>query len=190
VPEDEQKRAINVEVIGEQFKWNVRYAGSDNQLGVRNYKLTSPTNFLGIDFKDRKSWDDKLAGEIVLPVNRSVRFQIASKDIIHSFFVPTMRAQINAVPGMTTYFQLTPRYTTEQMRAKENDAAFDYVLLCNKICGAGHYNMKVKITVVSEKEYAEWLVKQQLFLNDDIKSEFRLTETNPGQGKNAIALNN
>ncbi len=190
VPEDEQKKAINVEIVGEQFKWNVRYPGSDNKLGLRNYKLTSPTNFLGIDFKDRKSWDDQLAGEIVLPVNRPVRFQIGSKDILHSFFIPTMRAQINAVPGMTTYFQLTPRYTTTQMREKENDPAFDYVLLCNKICGSGHYNMKVKVTVVSVKEYEEWLVKQQLFLNDDIKSEFHLTQTKKEQGTNAVALNN
>lgn len=53
-PED-QKKAINIEITGEQFKWSLRYAGFDNQIGTRNYKLTTPTNGLGIDFKDQKA---------------------------------------------------------------------------------------------------------------------------------------
>lgn len=175
VPEKDQKAALNVEVIGEQFKWNIRYAGSDNELGLRNYQLTSPMNSLGLDFKDQKTWDDKLGGEIVLPVNRSVRFTIGSKDIIHSFYIPTMRVQMNAVPGMLTYFQFTPKFTTAEMREKSNDPAFDYVLLCNKICGTGHYNMQTKVTVVSEQEYAAWIAKQQLFYNDDVKKELQMS---------------
>uniref|UniRef100_UPI0040491EFF cytochrome c oxidase subunit II n=1 Tax=Daejeonella sp. TaxID=2805397 RepID=UPI0040491EFF len=97
-PED-QKKAINIEITGEQFKWSLRYAGFDNQIGTRNYKLTTPTNGLGIDFKDQKSWDDKLVSEIVIPVNKPVRFTIGSKDVLHSFYLPDFRVQINAVPG-------------------------------------------------------------------------------------------
>lgn len=171
--EAEMKKALSIEVTGEQFKWNVRYAGADNQLGVRNYKLTTPTNGLGIDFTDKKSWDDKLGGEIVLPVGRPVRFTIQSKDILHSFFIPDFRVQMNAVPGMPTYFQFTPSITTAEMREKTGNAAFDYTLLCNKICGAGHYNMQYKVRVVSEKEYEEWLAKQPLFFNDDMKKEMQ-----------------
>ena len=182
VPENEQKRAINIEVVGEQFKWTVRYAGTDNKLGLRNYKLTTPMNGLGIDFAKKESHDDKLAGEIVIPKGRPVRFTIASKDIIHSFYIPTMRTQMNAVPGMNTYFQLTPRLTTKEMREKSNDSTFDYVLLCNKICGSGHYNMQVNVRVVTEKEYREWLTKQSLFFNDDIKREFQVARTGfPGK---------
>jgi len=44
VPESEQKKALSVEVVGEQFKWIIRYAGADNELGDRNYKLTTSTN--------------------------------------------------------------------------------------------------------------------------------------------------
>ena len=189
-PAEEVKRAINVEVIGEQFKWNVRYAGADNALGLRNYKLTTPTNVIGLDYKDRKSWDDKLAGEIVLPVNRPVRMTIGSKDILHSFYIPTMRVQMNAVPGMPTYFQFTPRYTTEEMRDKNNDPTFDYVLLCNKICGSGHYNMQTKVTVVSEEQYQEWLDKQQLFYNDDVKRELQAAEQNKAEAGSKLVLNN
>ncbi|MFM6954861.1 MAG: cytochrome c oxidase subunit II [Sphingobacteriaceae bacterium] len=178
VSEADQKKAIQVEVTGEQFKWSIRYSGQDNQIGTRNYKLISPTNGLGIDFTDKKAWDDRLAGELVLPVNRSVRFTIGSKDILHSFYIPTFRVQMNAVPGMPTYFQFTPKYTTAEMREKTNDPKFDYILLCAKICGAGHYNMQVKVRVVSEKEYQEWLTKQPLYYNDDVKKELQMASAN------------
>lgn len=159
VSEADQKKALNIEVTGEQFKWTIRYAGADNQTGLKNYKLITPTNNLGIDFRDQKSWDDRLAGDIVLPVNRPVRFNIGAKDVLHSFYIPEFRVQMNAVPGMPTYFQFTPRFTTDEMREKTNNPTYDYILLCAKICGSGHYNMQVKVKVVSEKEYQEWLSK-------------------------------
>ena len=187
-PED-QKKAINIEVTGEQFKWSLRYAGSDNQIGTRNYKLTTPTNALGIDFKDQKSWDDKLVGEIVIPVNKPVRFTIGSKDVLHSFYLPDFRVQMNAVPGMPTYFQFTPRLTTAQVREERNNPEYDYVLLCAKICGAGHYNMQAKVTVVSEAEYATWLAKQPLYYNDDVKRELQLVDKKAADKNNNIALN-
>lgn len=173
VSEQDQKKALSIEVVGEQFKWNIRYAGGDNQLGSKSYKLISPTNGLGINFKDQKSWDDRLGGEIVIPVNRPVRVTVGSKDVSHSFYIPTLRVQINAVPGMPTYFQFTPRYTTAEMREKRNEPNFDYILLCAKICGSGHYNMQTKVRIVTENEYQEWLSKQPLYYNDDVKKEMQ-----------------
>lgn len=187
-PED-QKKAINIEVTGEQFKWSLRYAGADNQIGARNYKLTTPTNGLGIDFKDQKSWDDKLVGEIVIPVNKPVRFTVGSKDVLHSFYLPDFRAQINAVPGMPTYFQFTPRLTTAEVRVQRNNPEYNYVLLCAKNCGAGHYNMQAKVTVVSEAEYATWLAKQVLYYNDDAKKELQMVNKKATDQNNKIALN-
>jgi len=189
VSEEDQKKAINIEVVGEQFKWNLRYSGGDNSIGKRNFKLTTPTNGLGIDFTDQKSWDDQLVGEIVIPVGKPVRFTIGSKDILHSFYLPDFRVQINAVPGMPTYFQFTPRLTTVQMREKRNNPAYDYVLLCAKICGSGHYNMQSKVTVVSEAEYAVWIAKQPLFYNDDVKKELQLAEQKSADKSKKIALN-
>ena len=187
-PED-QKKAINIEVTGEQFKWSLRYAGADNQIGTRNYKLTTPTNGLGIDFKDQKSWDDKLVGEIVIPVNKPVRFTVGSKDVLHSFYLPDFRAQINAGPGMPTYFQFTPRLTTAEVRVQRNNPEYNYVLLCAKNCGAGHYNMQAKVTVVSEAEYATWLAKQALYYNDDAKKELQMVNKRATDQNNKIALN-
>jgi cytochrome c oxidase subunit 2 len=189
VSEEDQKKAINIEVTGEQFKWTLRYAGSDNQIGYRNYKLTTATNGLGIDFKDQKSWVDKLVGEIVIPVNKPIRININSKDVLHSFYLPDFRVQMNAVPGMPTTFQFTPRLTTAQIREKRNNPKYDYVLLCAKVCGAGHYNMQAKVTVVSEAEYAAWLAKQPLYYNDDVKRELQLVESKKTEAINKIALN-
>lgn len=188
-PENERNNALSLEVTGEQFKWNVRYAGADNKLGLRNYKLTTPTNTLGIDFSDKKSWDDRLGSEIVLPVNKPVRVTINSKDVLHSFYMPEFRVQMNAVPGMPTYFQFTPRFTTAEMREKTNDPNFNYILLCAKICGAGHYNMQYNVKVVNEKEYEEWLLKQSLFFNDDMKKEFQSAQKSASTEGNKLAIN-
>lgn len=181
IPEDLKKSALQVEVLGEQFQWTVRYPGADGKIGKRNYKLTTPLNGYGIDFNDKAAWDDVKGDMIVIPVNKPVRFHILSKDIIHSFYIPDFRVQINAVPGMTNYFQFTPTTTTEEMRDKMNDPQYDYVMLCAKICGEAHYNMQKTVKVVTEAEYAEWLSKQAKFYTEDIQKEF--AELNGAEGK-------
>ena len=177
IPEDLQKSAIQVEVLGEQFQWQVRYPGADGVIGKRDYKMTTPMNSYGIDFNDKHAWDDIQASDIVIPVNKSVRFHIISKDIIHSFYIPDFRVQINAVPGMTNYFQFTPTMTTEDMREKMNDPKYDFVMLCNKICGSGHYNMQKKVIVVTEEEYKEWLSTQNKYFTEDLQKEFAATNS-------------
>ncbi len=177
VPEELQKSAIQIEVLGEQFKWSVRYAGTDGIIGKRNYKLTTATNPYGIDFNDKSSWDDIEGSDIVIPVGKSVRFHIISKDIIHSFYIPDFRVQMNAVPGMTNYFQFTPTVTTEEMRDRMNDPSYDFIMLCNKICGQGHFNMGKKVIVVTEAEYKDWLSKQSKYFTEDLQKEFAQNNT-------------
>lgn len=172
VPEDLQKSAIQIEVLGEQFAWTVRYPGRDGEFGPRDYRMTTPLNPYGIDFNNSASFDDILGGEIVIPVNKSVRFHIMSKDILHSFYIPDFRVQINAVPGMTTYFQFTPTITTQEMRDKMDDQSYDFVMLCNKICGTSHFNMQKRVRVVSEEEYQEWLNQQTFFFTEAVQQEF------------------
>ena len=187
VPEELQKSAIQIEVLAEQFKWSIRYPGNDGEIGKRNYKLTTPTNPYGIDFNDKTSWDDLQPQDIVIPVNKSVRFHIISKDIIHSFYIPDFRVQINAVPGMTNYFQFTPTVTTEEMRDRMNDPKYDYIMLCNKICGAGHWNMGKKVIVVTEAEYKEWLATQGKYFTEDLQKEF--ASNNVSEGVKTASVN-
>jgi cytochrome c oxidase subunit 2 len=70
---------------------------------------------------------------------------------------------MNCVPGMTTMFHFTPTITTAEMRTKTGNDKFDYILLCNKICGNSHYNMQMTIIVETEEEYNKWLREKKPF---------------------------
>jgi cytochrome c oxidase subunit 2 len=61
-------------------------------------------------------------------------------------------------------FNFIPKYTSAEMKQKTNNENFEYILLCNKICGAAHYNMQIKIIVESEEDYNAWLSSQKKFL--------------------------
>jgi heme/copper-type cytochrome/quinol oxidase subunit 2 len=109
--------------------------------------------------------DDRIVkGEFHLPVGQEVEFVFRSRDVIHSAYMPAFRAQMNTVPGVPTRFKMTPTITTDSMRMVLNDPEFDYVLLCNKVCGAAHFNMQMKVIVETEEQYAAWLAEQDEFL--------------------------
>jgi cytochrome c oxidase subunit 2 len=80
--------------------------------------------------------------------------------------MPHFRAQMNTVPGVPTRFKMTPTITTDSMRTVLNDPDFEYILLCNKVCGAAHFNMQMKVVVESEEQYNAWLESQEEFLAD------------------------
>ncbi|MGB6035416.1 MAG: cytochrome c oxidase subunit II, partial [Cryomorphaceae bacterium] len=77
------------------------------------------------------------------------------------------RAQMNAVPGMTTKFAYKPIITTDSMRTILDDAEFNYILLCNKVCGSAHYNMQMNIVVESEEDFQKWLDEQKPFVEPE-----------------------
>ncbi|HCC64861.1 MAG TPA: hypothetical protein DEP62_06565 [Flavobacteriales bacterium] len=109
--------------------------------------------------------DDKIMkGEFHLPVGREVEFVFRSRDVIHSAYMPHFRAQMNTVPGVPTRFKMTPTITTDSMRTILDDSDFNYVLLCNKVCGAAHFNMQMAVVVESEEEYNAWLESQEEFI--------------------------
>ncbi|HET8829525.1 MAG TPA: cytochrome c oxidase subunit II [Pelobium sp.] len=194
ISKEDIKSAIQVDVTAYQFAWAVRYAGDDNVNGRKNFKLIgglNGLNTLGLDLSDKANYDDLKVNEIVLPVNKSVRFTLSSQDVIHSFYMPHFRVQMNCVPGMNTYFQFTPTKTTQEMRQDTDDPKFDYNLLCAKICGGSHYNMQFKVRVVSNREYMEWLKEQKLIVTEDMKKEYQLATKEDVKDTNSkIALNN
>lgn len=168
-----------VEVYAKQFSWEARYAGDDNALGRGNVRYIKGINTMGVDMTDLNAQDDIPVRELHLPKGRPVIFKFRSQDVIHSAYMPHFRAQMNCVPGMVTQFAFTPSMTTEEMRADEKIVAkvkninkiraekgedpyeFDYLLLCNKICGASHYNMQMKVVVEEEDDFNEWLADKQ-----------------------------
>ncbi len=192
---DETKDPLIVELYAQQFNWKARYSGADNTLGKANVRLIDidRANILGLDEADPNAQDDVITTELHLPVGKPVLFKMRSQDVLHSAYMPHFRAQMNCVPGMITQFGFTPTITTVDMRAtpqmvdkvaninkirvenskpllaKGEEALeryeFNYLLLCNKICGKSHYNMQMKIIVETQEEYDAWIKEQKVFKN-------------------------
>jgi cytochrome c oxidase subunit II len=183
---DEDKEDVMVvELYAKQFSWEARYAGKDNVLGKANVRLIEGVNTLGVDINDPNAQDDIAVAELHIPKGKKVLFKMRSQDIIHSAYMPHFRAQMNCVPGMVTEFAFRPTMTTDEMRqdpkivekvaninkirAKKSAElvaagkspldpyTFDYLLLCNKICGASHFNMQMKIVVDTPEQFQSWL---------------------------------
>lgn len=175
----DMENPVVIEIYAKQFQWEARYAGEDNALGRGNVRFIKGVNTMGVDMTDLNAADDIPVREVHLPKGRPVIFKFRSQDVIHSAYMPHFRAQMNCVPGMTTQFAFTPTMTTEEMRANdkiiakianinsirkekgEDSYEFDYLLLCNKICGASHYNMQMKIIVEEEDDFNSWLAEQK-----------------------------
>ena len=121
----------------------------------------------GLNSFDTGRDDQVVKGEFHLPVGEEVEFVFRSRDVIHSAFMPHFRAQMNTVPGVPTRFKMTPTITTDSMRVILDDPDFNYVLLCNKVCGAAHFNMKMDVIIESREEYDAWLEQQDAFLVDE-----------------------
>ncbi|MDX1653288.1 MAG: cytochrome c oxidase subunit II [Brumimicrobium sp.] len=109
------------------------------------------------DSLDQLVNDDVIVGDsLVLLKGQQYNFSFRSKDVIHSAYFPHFRAQMNTVPGMTTYFKLQPIYTSQEMKTLMKDDNFEYILMCNKICGGSHYKMKMAVRVLGPEEYLAW----------------------------------
>ncbi len=107
---------------------------------------------------DAYAWDDIIQKDtLYLSAGQEYEFNFRSKDVIHSAYFPHFRAQMNTVPGMTTRFKFTPDITTKDMRVKMKNDKFNFILLCNKICGSAHYKMKLIVVVLNKNEYKKWM---------------------------------
>jgi cytochrome c oxidase subunit II len=163
-PENE---ALVVHVTGEQFAWNVRYAGADGQFGKTDIKLIDlQANPLGVDRSDPVGKDDVVTlNQLYLPANKPVIVKLRSKDVIHSFGVPEFRVKQDAIPGLTIPIWFVPTVTTAEMRTRTGNAEFQYEIACAQLCGLGHYRMRGFVTVLSPDEFQKWMdekVKEQI----------------------------
>ncbi len=115
---------------------------------------------------DATAEDDIVVKEIHLPINEPVTFKFRGRDVIHSAYLPYFRTQMNVVPGLPTQFTFTPTVTTAEMRDIKGEPEFDYHIVCNKICGNAHFNMKMKVVVESREDYEKWLREQPTFVSN------------------------
>ena len=148
VPED----AVTLEVVGQQWTWTFRLPGEDGEFGAVSTKRIYDTPF-GLDPDDPRSLDDLLVDEdtIHLLLGQPVRMNLRSVDVLHDFYVPQFRAKMDLVPGMVTYFWLTPTRTGT------------FEILCAELCGIGHSDMRGYVIVEEEEDYRAWLAEQPTF---------------------------
>jgi cytochrome c oxidase subunit 2 len=138
--------ALQVEVLGQQWRWSYRLPGADGRFGRVDARFVSASNPFGLDPADAAGADNRLVPgeELHLPLNRPVRVFLRSNDVLHDFFVPPFRARMNIVPGTVTSFWFTP---TKLGR---------YEVLCAQLCGVGHYGMRGFVVVEPAADFERW----------------------------------
>ena len=111
--------ALEIEVVGQSFSWLFYY----------------PTG-------------KETENEIVVPLNKPVKLNLKSEDVIHSLFIPAFRIKVDAVPLMDTYAWFLPEKQGE------------FIFQCTEFCGTGHADMTGVVRVVSQEEYDEWIEEE------------------------------
>jgi len=129
------ENVVRIEVMPQQYAWNFCYPGPDNEFGTDDDII--PTQ-----------------NQMHVPVNTPIVIQLASWDVIHSFYLPNFRVKQDAVPGM-----ITPLW----FQAKETGV---YDIACAELCGNGHYRMKGYLTVETKEDYQKWL-DENLFQEEE-----------------------
>lgn len=113
---------------------------------------------------DAYAYDDIIETDTLhLVKNQDYEFNFRAKDVIHSAYFPHFRVQVNTVPGLTTRFKFKPTISTKEMKEKMNNPNFNYVIMCNKICGGAHYKMKMIVVVDTPAQYKTWLASKKTF---------------------------
>lgn len=121
----EEPAAVRIEVIGEQFWWRVNY------LDAAGYT------------------DAVTANEIHLPAGQAVDLEVASQDVIHSFWVPNLAGKIDMFPGRSNRLRLK----TDRLGVWRGQ--------CAEYCGAQHAKMAFHVVVETPEEFAAWLAAQR-----------------------------
>ncbi len=139
--------AVQIEVTAQQFAWNIRYPGADGKFGKTAPKfIDDQTNPVGVDPQDPTGKDDVVSvNRMAIPVNRSIRINLRSKDVTHSFFVPVLRLKQDAVPGM----QIPIHFKAMKIG--------EYEIACAELCGLTHFKMKGYLMVMQDQEFDAWL---------------------------------
>jgi cytochrome c oxidase subunit II len=122
--EESKKGETTVNVIGEQFTWLFSYPKANNQAVV------SP--------------------QLYMAKGQPIVFKLHSRDVIHAFWVPAFRTQLDAVPGITGTIRMTPTRLG------------NYPVVCAELCGNGHSLMRSTVHVVTPAAYQAWIAKQPL----------------------------
>jgi len=116
---------VRVEVMAQQWAWNIRYPGPDGKFNTKDDVVT--------------------LNDMKIPVGRPVMINLKSKDVIHSFYVPSFRIKHDANPGYVTRLWFQSKETGK------------FEIACSQMCGWAHYKMRGELAALSEKDYDAWM---------------------------------
>jgi cytochrome c oxidase subunit II len=118
--EAKQPNELHVTVVAQQFAWRFEYP----QYGKNAVSTT-----------------------LYLPKDRPVKFDVITKDVLHSFWVPSFRLKTDTVPGLTTHIRVTP------------SRLGSYEVVCTELCGLGHSTMRSNVRVIPAAAFQQWALK-------------------------------
>ncbi len=149
VPDD----AAEFEAVGQQWHWTFRFPGEDGIFGNVDVSHMSVSNPFGMDSEDPTGRDDVLVYDqtVHLPINQAYKALLRSKDVLHDFAVPQFRVKMDLVPGMVTFQWFEPTRIGE------------YEILCEELCGVGHFAMRGRVVVEERADFERWLDDQPTY---------------------------
>ncbi len=142
-----------VEAVAQQWHWSYRLPGKDGKLGTTHARYVTDANPFGMNPTDAAGRADILltTPELRVPLGQPLKLLLRSKDVLHNFAIAEMRVKMDMVPGLVTYAWFTPT----------RKGSFD--LLCEELCGVGHFAMRGRLVVDEPAAYAAWLEKQPTY---------------------------
>ena len=146
----DEKNSTVIQIVAQQFAWNVRYPGKDHKFGAQDMRFVTADNPFGVDLKNADGKDDiQTLNEVHVVVDKPVLIHLSSKDVIHSFKVIAMRVTQDAIPGMRIPIHFTPNKVGR------------YQINCAQLCGQGHASMAAGYLVVqTQADFDKWIDSQ------------------------------
>lgn len=147
---------VTINVIGQKWSWTFNYMEADNpDVGTDAYSIGTLETI----------------PDLYLPVDKTVRFNLQSADVIHSFWVPSFYFKMDVIPGHPNSFEVTPN------RLGTYDGK------CAELCGEYHSAMLFNVKVVSEAEYEDYLATlKDAGQTGDINDAYDRLQNEPGTG--------
>jgi cytochrome c oxidase subunit 2 len=182
-PPPESQRT-EVRVIGEQYQWNFHFPGKDGIFGKTDSKLISASNPIGLVESDPAAADDIVkVNELHLPVGKPIYLRLTSKDVIHSFSIPTMRVKQDVIPGMEIpiWFTINESATSDVLREQMTNTY--------EVAGMDWYKVRHMIAAEDYKSRGgEVVLAKGAGMGDDMKAGGELIENLRKAGVSSVRL--
>ena len=142
-------------------------------MGTADTQLVTETNPFGVNIADPNGQDDIIvvSPEMHLPLDKPVKALLRSNDVLHNFTVPQFRVKMDLVPGLISYLWFEP------------NRAGRYDIMCEELCGIGHFVMRGAVVVETQAEYDAWLDAQPTFAETQAQAA-----ANPAAGQAQYAV--